>query len=460
LSYNIDLDAVKKQFRYKEDPNKTLKIIHVEPKRAKFIPFNTKFNSDNLDFSGFVGDFSRKTINKKASKIISKDLINKMTSNILNLPEDKKMYMNDFFEELFFEDGQLLFTHPKLVFWLKESNNVEIAQFLVDIFMEEVEEELLEKVYSKEYTEDVLTKNLLSSLEEIKDSNIKKSYICKLSVVKKIFKEDFKFLMENKELFLEEFENFLKFYYFIYISQLTIKFNKFLDGNPEEFDELYFNLNWEKTSKTRISYLKGWKILEKVSTPLFTHRNLLEILNCNENKDILIYWDFKSKVKLSLLEEERVCCEIDEVIEWYKNSVDIQWLSYKAKEHSSENLISNKIKEFFDVIDYQFKNSVRKKPYDDYRKWLIEFAKQNFCKTRGPLGYTLNLNQDIVFLLTKLAMKKKEKIRIKDLYEEFQKRGVFLDKDSRESLEEYFENLNLIEKKSDSGDAVYVKSIL
>lgn len=460
MLYNINLDIIKKQFRYKEDPNKSLKVTHVEPKRAKFIPFNTKFNNDNLDFSGFVGDFARKTINKKANKIISKDLIEKMTSNISNLPENKKTYMNDFFQELFFEDGELLFTHPKLVFWLKESNNGEIAQFLVNIFMEEIEEALLKKVYSKEYTEDVLTKNLLNSLESLKESQIKNSYICKLPVVKNIFKEDFKFLMENQTLFLQEFENFLKFYYFIYISQLSIKLNKFLDGNPDKFDELYFNLNWEKTSKTRISYLKGWKILEKVSVPLFTHRNLLEILNCNESKDIYIYWDFKEKIKLSPTEEERVCIEIDEAIEWYKNSVDIQWNLYRTRKYFSEDLISNKIKEFYDVIDYQFKNSVRKKPYDDYRKWLIEFAKNDFCKRRGPLGYTLNLNQDTIFLLTKLAMKKKEKIRIKDLYNEFQKRGVFLDKDSKESLEEYFESLNLIEKKSDSGDAIYVKSIL
>ena len=40
------------------------------------------------------------------------------------------------------------------------------------------------------------------------------------------------------------------------------------------------------------------------------------------------------------------------------------------------------------------------------------------------------------------------------------KRGIYLDKQSQESIVEFYEKLNLIEKKSDSGDAQYVKGIL
>ena len=39
-------------------------------------------------------------------------------------------------------------------------------------------------------------------------------------------------------------------------------------------------------------------------------------------------------------------------------------------------------------------------------------------------------------------------------------RGIFLDNISKEHLQEFFTKLNLIDKKSDSGDAQYVKRIL
>ena len=43
---------------------------------------------------------------------------------------------------------------------------------------------------------------------------------------------------------------------------------------------------------------------------------------------------------------------------------------------------------------------------------------------------------------------------------EYEFRGIYLDNSSKEYLQEFFTKLNLIDKKSDSGDAQYVKRIL
>lgn len=51
-------------------------------------------------------------------------------------------------------------------------------------------------------------------------------------------------------------------------------------------------------------------------------------------------------------------------------------------------------------------------------------------------------------------------MRLNDVFGEFERRGVFLDNLSKDQAALYFEKLNLIEKKSDSGDAKYVKRIL
>ena len=51
-------------------------------------------------------------------------------------------------------------------------------------------------------------------------------------------------------------------------------------------------------------------------------------------------------------------------------------------------------------------------------------------------------------------------MRLNDVFSEFELRGVFLDNHSKSEVMRYYEKLNLIEKKSDSGDAQYVKRIL
>ena len=67
--------------------------------------------------------------------------------------------------------------------------------------------------------------------------------------------------------------------------------------------------------------------------------------------------------------------------------------------------------------------------------------------------------RDIIFL-TKVSLRDEEKIRLNDLYKEYEFRGIYLDNSSKEYLQEFFTKLNLIDKKSDSGDAQYVKRIL
>ena len=89
-----------------------------------------------------------------------------------------------------------------------------------------------------------------------------------------------------------------------------------------------------------------------------------------------------------------------------------------------------------------------------------EIGKLYFLKSRGgSYGYMFNLTQETVLMLTAICVKE-EKITLKALFEEYNKRGVFLDKESKELVVKFLEKLNLIDKKSDSGDAQYVKSIL
>ena len=72
----------------------------------------------------------------------------------------------------------------------------------------------------------------------------------------------------------------------------------------------------------------------------------------------------------------------------------------------------------------------------------------------------LNITEERLILLTKLAIKDNDQMSLNDVFEQFKKRGIYFDSSSKEEIIKFYSKLNLIDKKSDSGDAQYVKRFL
>ena len=71
----------------------------------------------------------------------------------------------------------------------------------------------------------------------------------------------------------------------------------------------------------------------------------------------------------------------------------------------------------------------------------------------------LNLDDEILFFLMAM-ISKGNRMKLEDLYEGFGKYGVTFDYDTKAAIENYLLKLNLLERKSDSGEAQYVKIVL
>ena len=70
------------------------------------------------------------------------------------------------------------------------------------------------------------------------------------------------------------------------------------------------------------------------------------------------------------------------------------------------------------------------------------------------------MTEDDIILMTKICIKDRGKLKLNNLFEEFEKIGLSFDRDSKMKIIQLYEKLNLLEKKSDSGDAQYVRSVL
>ena len=77
------------------------------------------------------------------------------------------------------------------------------------------------------------------------------------------------------------------------------------------------------------------------------------------------------------------------------------------------------------------------------------------------VGYTIGVTENDIIMFTKIILAENEgKLKLSLLFEKFEERGLIFDRESKRKITELFEKMNFLEKRSDSGDAQYVKSVL
>ncbi len=474
MEYRILIDEFKKNYKIDETSTEQVKLQHNTGNTIVLLPFVTNFKKENKDyiinFSVVLGELSRLLTDKKIKGKFSKEiLINKLIEKVNFDNEQKKSSFIDIINNLFFDNNDnLQIFHPKVCNYItaeKSYVHKKIGQFIFNVLSSgETKEILKDKFYTK--PQNLLYKLMLESLPDLNEESSKfepNKYKVYTPFISKLFQKDLKTMIEDTRFFVDDFEKLIKYYYFFYVSQLILKLNEMFDADVSCANELYFNLDTESTSRTRTSYMKGWEVLKGNWKVLFPHINCLEILNHRRNE---------SKGPYSYLELKKIICELDnqelialdeeikEIIKLYKFCIgDVVWEEMNPVEGKYSNPVLNRIYELYKSIYFQF-TLQRTERCKNYFEWFEEFCKANFLKIRGQLGYTLNITEEYLVFITKLCIPKGDKLRLNLLFKEFEHRGIWFDRDSKYKIVEIYEKLNILEKKSDSGDAQYVKSIL
>ena len=184
------------------------------------------------------------------------------------------------------------------------------------------------------------------------------------------------------------------------------------------------------------------------------------MLNHNEIEEQLGYIELAQLFEN--IDKNVLSQQIEQLIESYKSQLkDIRWDKFKSDIKNTEIQNVELVHKLFNVVRYQFENSSsRGRANDAYKNWFVRFVQSNFAKRRGQLGYNLNITEDDIILMTQISINNRKKLKLNSLFEEFEARGLFFDRDSKLKIIQLYETLNLLEKKSDSGDAQYVKSVL
>ena len=455
--YKLDLDEVKRRFF----PNGS--ISHKHNSKFKLLPYVANDKKLVLDFQGVVGEISRIICDKELKENLDVDLfINEILERISEFEgSNSKEILKDIIRTMFIDNGNLVDFDINTINYIQSTNDdIKIAKFLFAILFDEKLNKSIQHCYNKEAS-NILYELVLKSLPELKNKKHKKEeYTCYLPFIKKLFLKDFEFIISNEELYKNSLKRLLEYYYMFYVSQLIIKLNKFDKADIDKADKVYYTLDWESTSKNRTAYKFGWDLLKKNVECVYSHAIALELLNHHSLGKQLTYKElyelfdeYTDKITLQT--------ELLSLIDVYTEGIkDVKWDEFKDVIRENEDEVFKYVYKLFDIVEYQFKNSTRGRAYEAYRNWFIKFVYTNFSKRRGQLGYNLNLTEDDIILMTKICINNNERIKLKILFEEFELRGLFFDRDSKTKIIQLYEKLNLLEKKSDSGDAQYVRTVL
>lgn len=456
--YNLDFEKIGATFKFKDNG-----LTHAQGNQFKLLPYAANEKTLVSNFNGVVGAFSRIICNKELkSEFNSTEFIENIVDEIGEFEGTaSKEVFRDLVKTMFINNDSLVDFDIKTINYITSTNADEkISKFLYSVLFDEKLKSLVMQHYDR-ITENILNRLVLNALPELKDKeHLDEKYKCYLPFIKELFMKDFKFLIENEELYKSSIKRFLEYYYMFYVSQLAMKLSEFEKADLAKPDTIYYTLNWESTSKHRTAYKFGWELLKSNVDSLFSHAITLEFLNHHGLDEQLGYIELFNL--FTSTNENEISSQIEQLYKEYtKRITDKDWENeFKVKDKDSGNKAFDKVYKLFKAIEYQFIKSSRSRANEAYRNWFIKFVYENFSKQRGSLGYNLNLNEEDIILMTKICINNNNRLKLSLLFEEFEKRGMFFDRDSKIKIIQLYEKLNILEKKSDSGDAQYVRSIL
>lgn len=458
--YELNMDKIENDFKFTDTS-----LIHSQCKEFKLLPYAANEKTLVSNFDGVVGAFSRIVSDKELKNDFNCDeFIEDVADGIGEFEgTTSKESFRDIVKTMFIDKDNLVDFDIKTLNYISSTNSEEkLAKFIYSIFFDDELKQLVKDHYDRD-VDNILYKLVLNALPELRDkNNANDNYKCYLPFIKDLFSEDLKFLITDEELYKNSLKRFLEYYNMFYISQLSIKLSQFEKADLTEPDKLYYTLSFESTSKNRTAYKFGWELLKGYVEDLFSHAITLEFLNHHNLNEQLGYKELFEV--FNNINEENIETKLEELCEAYieRRQDGIVWDEFSVKRGNSGNKAFDKAYKLFEAVKYQFqgKASTRTRANDAYKKWFVKFVEDNFAKRRGSLGYNLNLTEEDIILMTKICIKNNGKLKLSVLFKEFEKRGISFDRDSQVKIIQLYEKLNLLEKKSDSGDAQYVRSIL
>lgn len=326
---------------------------------------------------------------------------------------------------------------------------LDLAHFVYDTFLAPYADEFLAEL------EEIKPQNILLNLFNAEGKQTKKGinklYGNHLPHIVEQFREDFLLLLRHPSFCMQYIDLFFVHYTYIVITQLVLQVSRFEKFDEDNWIDLYFFYQEEKAARWRNGYKWGYRRVQTEMANFYAHEHLLNIVaevDFSDDRNLL-YHDIASHLK----DDDAKSQYIDSANKWMRE------IYIPLREVSRSYIEATTLSELFEEMYEQIKPNITSELNSRYPKGLDELFNKYFYKHGGSLGKLNSLNQSQILLLVAVSVGE-NRLELNRLWDEMELRGVYLDYKTREVIVELLDGLNYIEKKSDSGDAQYVKPIL
>ena len=459
------------------------KFIDNWSETINLLPFNLNPSSSGFDkfcgLSGTTGEFFRKwgKVEVKAIQSFKEDVEGPVTAFLHESGKMKRVEQQQFIDvvkDILYPDGKMSVIEASFLPYLPL---VEIAQKETRIGKKYIDGQkkiadylysmLINKEIPKELKKDsnLFIDSIRNGMARGRFANIReenKYYI--LPFIKEKFNEDITWLMTKEDhVIIKNIDFLLYFYACLSISQIIAHIAYWKEFDENDIIPFYYMLSSEHASATREVVEHGWEkwMSNNILQKLCARTQALDIFNTLAGEEAIgLYTQITKKLGSEPFEENKNICE--QILERYHK--EKYALLIKRSNITADDLYQNfdysvsSYEEFFQkltklCIDFQspdYNNRLEKKVRD-----LFEIK---FLRNRRGLR-VLAFDEDILIFLIAMFTKE-ERIKLDDMYQKFHSYGIFFDINTRTAIELQLTKLNLLDRKSDSGEAQYVRVIL
>ena len=473
----VDIEAYNRHY------HQNGKFIDNWQEGVKLLPFNSNPASafdKECGLQGTAGEFFRIWTNEGTKEIedFDKSAL-KPVSNYLSV--DKKMQddqVSEFLKmlkDIMFFNGNLNITDSSFLKYLPLVPNDEkmsvkdtkkykdgqrkLANYLYSMLPESIEMPVGKDVQNL-FTS-ILQEALSPFSKEEENGDRAKDYMI-LPFIKDSFKEELSWLLAQEETVKVKYlPLFLHFYACYAVTQTIVnlsprKSNEDL-SKPAPF---YFLLDSEKASVNHDAVVRGWSYhIPKISLDkLFGKSQALDILNSVLGGHVGFYPDIYRKLSETPFEENKEVCE--KLLHLYQKEKREVFSNRTSEDGSIDEIeISvNDYQSFVDTLEHLCTGLQSSSYVSRMRKKVIDLMSVRFLQSRRG-NFVLVLDNEMLTFLIALFTKGK-KVKLDDMYKRFNGYGIHFNRYSRMAIEEYLLKLNLLDRKSDSGEAQYVRVVL
>ncbi|MBP5422757.1 MAG: DNA phosphorothioation-dependent restriction protein DptG [Paludibacteraceae bacterium] len=443
------------------------------------LPFTSNPSTSNYDrtcgLRGITGEFFRRSKDKQAKAIedFEKNAIIPVRSYLENVKHMKEKQVDDFIDimtDIMYTDGALTIINPSFLKFIPlsigtpkskkyEHGQKTLAEYLSSMLRPK---DLLINMLSKQTNlfNDIIINSLNTTDGQVATDN---EYVS-LPFIRESFCEDLKWLLEREDSVVVKYIHVFLHFYLCYSISQTIAYldpRKYANAISEPI-KMYYILSSEHSSESRDAVVNGWNkyVNKEAEEKLFGRIQALDIINGMLGGNIGYYNDVYNELQKTEFSKE-VKNKLEEVLAAYQKDKRVQLKSRENAKFQFPDEINTEVNSYGDFIEKLaiLCTTLQSKEYESKMKIRINnIMKIRLLSTRRGRE-VLNLDDEMLFFLMAM-ISKGERMKLEDLYAGFSNYGILFDFETKNAIESYLMKLNLLERKSDSGEAQYVTIVL